>query len=480
MAKRKNKQQAHYLAAEKSHNQKAEDNPHVSIRMERVPIDQLKIYKNNPRKHPKSLIRKLKVSITEFGFILPVLVDTNGTVIAGHARVLAALELGIKKLPVIFADHLTAAQVKAFRLADNRLSEEASWDHQRLAIEFADLLEVGIDLEITGFDIPEIDFTFETLQHSADNTQDDEIPHPDLKNPPVSRLGDLWLLGGHRVLCGDALNEACYDRLLDGEFARQVIADPPYNVKVKGHIRVSEKRDHEEFIMASGEMSDKEFTEFLIDAIINLTKFSQDGSVHYIFMDWRHLPQLQAVCEHLYHEQLNLCIWVKNNGGMGSFYRSRHELVLVCKNGTAMHLNNIQLGKYGRNRTNVWEYTGTNSFGPDRQENLDLHPTVKPVAMIADAILDSSAPGDAILDPFLGSGTLIMAAEKTGRKGRGMELDPRYVDVAVKRWQDFTGQQAIHAELGLTFDQIRDQGRSGLKLLPPPSTYVPEGGQSHE
>ncbi|WP_339631180.1 DNA methyltransferase [uncultured Sneathiella sp.] len=480
MARSKKLAKSQAVVTSKLHNQVVGNNLHVSIWIEHVSIDELRPYQNNPRKHSNKQIRKLKRSIREYGFIIPVLADRDGTIISGHARVLAALELCLKKLPVIFADHLTPFQVKGFRLLDNRLSEEALWNRERLKIEFAEFLEAGIDLESTGFDIPEIDFTFETVEHSADNTQDDEIPQPDLKNPPVSQLGDLWLCGGHRVLCGDALNEACYLHLLGDEFARQVITDPPYNVKVKGHIRVSEKGDHKEFIMASGEMSDTEFTKFLTDAIINLTESSQDGSVHYIFMDWRHLSQLQAVCDRLYTEQLNLCVWVKNNGGMGSFYRSQHELVLVCKNGTATHLNNIQLGKYGRNRTNVWEYTGANSFGPDRQENLDLHPTVKPVAMIADAILDSSAPGDIILDPFLGSGTLIIAAEKTGRKGRGMELDPHYVDVAIKRWQDFTGQQAIHAELGLTFDQIKDQGRSGLKLLPPPSTFLTEGGQSHE
>lgn len=480
MARKKKVAKSQAVVTNKLHNQIVGNNLHVSIRMEHLPIDQLKLYKDNPRKHSNKQIRKLKRSIHEYGFIIPVLADRDGTIISGHARVLAAKELGLEKLPVIFADHLTPAQAKAFRLADNRLSDEASWDHERLAIEFADLLEAGIDLEITGFDIPEIDFTFETVLHSADNAQDDEVPAPDLSNQPVTQFDDLWLCGGHRIMCGNALKEPCYQHLLDGKFARQVITDPPYNVKVNGHIRVSEKGNHDEFMMASGEMSDTEFTKFLTDAIINLAKFSQDGSVHYIFMDWRHLPQLLAVCDRLYTEQLNLCVWVKNNGGMGSFYRSRHELVLVCQNGTAKHLNNIQLGKYGRNRTNVWEYAGANSFGPDRQENLDLHPTVKPVAMIADAILDSSAPGDIILDPFLGSGTLIIAAEKAGRKGRGMELDPHYVDVAIKRWQDFTGQQAIHAELGLTFDQIKDQGRSGLKLLPPPSTFLTEEGQSHE
>lgn len=480
MARKNKVAKSHSLVTNKFHNQDAGNNLHVSVEMTYMQIGQLKPYKNNPRKYPKSLIRKLKVSFTKFGFILPVLVDSDGTVIAGHARLLAAQELGLEELPVIFADHLTSAQVKAFRLADNRLSEEALWDQERLAIEFAGLLEVGIDLEITGFDIPEIDFTFETQQLSADNTQDNEVPAPDLDHPPVTQLGDLWLLGGHRVLCGDALNEACYEHLLGDELARQIITDPPYNVKVKGHIRVSETSNHEEFMMASGEMSDKEFTEFLTDAVINFTQYGQDGSVHYIFMDWRHLSQLQAVCDRLYTEQLNLCVWVKSNGGMGSFYRSQHELILVCKKGTAKHLNNVQLGKFGRNRTNVWEYAGANSFGPDRQETLDLHPTVKPVALIADAILDSSAPGDIILDPFLGSGTLIIAAEKTSRSGRGMELDPHYVDVAIKRWQDFTGQPAIHSELGLTFDEIKEQGRPGLKLLPPPSSYSMQGADSHE
>lgn len=468
------------FVADKFHNQKDRSRDRLLGSVEYVLGDQLHPHANNPRDHPAQQIQKLKNNIIKFGIVNPILIDGENNIIAGHARLIALQHLEVKEIPALRIEHLNADEIRAYRIADNRLAEDASWNEDKLAVEINILKDLKFDLSLTGFEVPEVDLIIQDQLQSVGQTPEEEIPPPNLDKPPISHTGDLWLLDWHRIICGDAREESVYSRLMRGSKASLVIADPPYNVKVKGHIRVSEKAGHGEFPMASGEMSDDEFICFLSAFITNIIAFSKDGSLHYIFMDWRHLHQLQTVCDRHYHEQLNLVVWVKNNGGMGSLYRSQHELVVVYKKGTAKHRNNIQLGKYGRNRTNVWNYAGTNSFGPNRQESLDLHPTVKPVDMIADAILDSSVPGDIILDPFLGSGTMIIAAEKTGRVGYGMELDTQYVDVSIRRWQDYTGKQAVHAETGMTFDEMVQRGRPGIKLLPSPSAFAPTGGQSHE
>jgi len=233
-----------------------------------------------------------------------------------------------------------------------------------------------------------------------------------------------------------------------------VFTDPPYNVPVNGHICGLGKVQHEEFIMASGEMSEADFTDFLTRVAMNLAAFSVDGSIHYICMDWRHIVELSAAGRSAYSELKNLVVWNKDNGGMGAFYRSKHEFVFVFKNGTAAHINNFSLGQHGRYRTNVWDYAGVNTLKADRDEELAMHPTVKPVEMVADAIRDCSRRGGVILDAFSGSGTTIMAAEQTGRRARAIELDPRYVDVAVRRWQKATGGTATLAGSGTTFDDL--------------------------
>jgi DNA modification methylase len=269
-------------------------------------------------------------------------------------------------------------------------------------------------------------------------------------------LGDVWLLHRHRVLCGSALDAAVFAALMGAEQAAMVFTDPPYNVRIDGHASGLGAVHHRPFPMASGEMDSAEFTAFLAKAFRNLAAFSVDGSLHYIFMDWRHVEDLLAASREPYGEPKNLCVWVKDNAGMGSLYRSQHELVFVFKNGRNGHRNNVQLGQFGRNRTNVWRYPGANSFARCGEEgNLSaLHPTVKPVAMVADAMLDCSARGDIVLDAFLGSGTTVIAAERTGRRCFGMELDPGYVDTIVRRWQVLTGGSARHAASGRSFDDL--------------------------
>lgn len=480
MAKVKTLSKPQSFVVNKSHNQKPKTPERPLGELEYLPTDQLHPHTNNPRDHSPKQLQKLGKIILKNGFMMPILIDSKNNIISGHARLIAAKNLGMPEVPTLRIEHLDDDEIRAFRIADNRIAEDGEWNFAALALELEELVSIDFDLSLTGFEIPEIDIIIQDQLQSVDQAPEEEIPPPDLDKPPVSEIGDFWLLGQHRIICGDAREESVYSHLMRGTMAVLVITDPPYNVKVNGHIRVSDKAGHDEFAMASGEMPFVEFSDFLRSSFTNTIDYSQDGSLHYIFMDWRHLQQLQTVCDQLYSEQINLCIWVKSNGGMGSFYRSQHELVVVYKKGAGKHRNNIQLGMHGRNRTNVWEYAGANSFGPDRRESLDLHPTVKPVEMIADAILDASAPGDIILDPFLGSGTLLIAAEKTDRIGRGMELDPRYVDVSIRRWQEYTGKQARHAETGMTFDEIEQHGRPEIKLLSPPATFEPSGGQSHD
>ena len=282
------------------------------------------------------------------------------------------------------------------------------------------------------------------------------MPEPEFDQEPVTKPGDLWLLGKHRLICGNSLRESTYRELLGSRRAAMVFTDPPFNVRIDGHATGNGAIRHREFAMASGEMSEAEFFSFLNNFFRLMAGYSANNSVHYNCMDWRHAGDIIAAGKQNYDEFLNLCVWVKNQGGMGSFYRSQHELVFVFRKGKGPHRNNIQLGQFGRNRTNVWQYPGIQTLSKQSEEGnlLALHPTVKPIAMVADAILDCSARGEIVLDAFLGSGTTLMAAERVGRICCGIEIDPIYVDVAIRRWQKYTGEAAIHATTGKRFDEI--------------------------
>ena len=418
-------------------------------------ISELKPYKNNARTHSKKQVKQIAASIEQFGFVNPPLIDEDGNIIAGHGRVLAAKELGLKTVPTITITHLTPEQIKAYRLTDNKLAELAGWDDDILKIEFQHLQEFAdvLDLTVTGFEVAEIDIL---LANDQAGDEHDE-PFDDLVKPdPVSRSGDLWHLGNHKILCGSALEAGDYARLMGGDQARMIFTDPPYNVRVKD-ISGLGKHKHAEFAMASGEMDRAEFLAFLGTALGHMADYSTDGSIHFVCMDWRHIEELVAAGREVYSELKNICVWAKDNGGMGSLYRSQHEFVAVFKNGAAPHVNNIQLGKHGRYRTNLWKYAGQNTFHAGREEDLAAHPTVKPTALVADAILDCSAPTGIILDPFGGSGTTILAAESAGRHARLIELEPVYVDVAIRRWQKMTGKDAIHTETGKTFTQTEQE-----------------------
>jgi DNA modification methylase len=418
-------------------------------------ISELKPDPRNPRRHGPKQVLQIANSISAFGFNVPVLVDSNLTIVAGHGRLLACQQLGWDKVPTISLGHLSAAQAKAFLIADNRLTENSEWDDRLLAAQLKELslLDLDFNLEVIGFDMGEIDLRIESLS-APDDAEDpiDQVPPPG--GPAVTVPGDLWRLGDHRLFCGSALEAATYETLLAGDKASLVFTDPPYNVPVQGHVSGKGAVAHREFAMASGEMNEAQFTEFLHKAFKQLAKHSAPGSVHFVCMDWRHVGELSAASKDAYSSLINICVWVKHNGGMGSLYRSQHEFVFVFKNGDVPHRNNVQLGAYGRNRTNVWNYRGINDFGRETEEGnlLAMHPTVKPVALVSDAILDCSARGDIVLDAFLGSGTTLIACERIGRRGYGIELDPLYVDTAIRRWQKLTGKKAVNAD-GQSFDE---------------------------
>ena len=423
------------------------------------PIAALTLDPNNPRRHSRHQVRQIARSIEAFGFNVPVLVDPQGRVLAGHGRMLAALALRWHEVPTICLAHLTDAQAKAFMIADNRLTEHSTWDERLLGEQLKDLTDVDLtfQLEATGFDMGEIDLLIEGLPPTSEETEDPADQLPTLSpGPPVSNHGDLWHLDRHRLVCGTALDETVYERLLSQARATMVFTDPPYNVRIPHHAGGLGRVKHPNFMMASGEMTEAEFTTFLTQALTHLARVTADGALIYVCMDWRHLGELLAAGHAALTALKNVCVWDKGTGGMGSLYRSQHELVFVFKSGTAAHRNNIALGQYGRYRTNVWTYASVTSFGRAGEEGtlLTLHPTVKPVAMVADAILDASARHDLVLDPFLGSGTTLLAAERTGRICYGGELDPLYVDTAIRRWQKWTGQQARHAISGRLFDDL--------------------------
>lgn len=423
-------------------------------RLESMAVADLRSHDRNPRTHSKKQVEQIAESIRRFGFTNPVLVDRDGQVIAGHGRIEAAKLLGMATVPVLRLEHMTEAEKRAYIIADNRLAELAGWDNDLLALELAAVAELDsdFDLALTGFDVAEIEALLNGLE--AGEQREEEPVHVDEHAPVVSRVGDMWQLGDHALICGDATDPEVYRRLLDQEKAQMVFTDPPYNVPVNGHICGLGKVQHDEFVMASGEMTEEQFTTFLRTVSSNLAAFSDDGSIHYVCMDWRHMGELLAAGRSAYSELKNLVVWNKDNGGMGAFYRSKHELVFVFKNGSAPHINNFGLGQHGRYRTNVWDYAGVNSLKADRDEELAMHPTVKPVAMVADAIRDCSRRGGIVLDAFSGSGTTIIAAEQTGRRARAIELDPRYVDVAIRRWQQLTGGSAKLVGTDSSFDEL--------------------------
>ena len=418
--------------------------PKRHLAVETFPIGSIRRYEKNPRQHRRRDLEMLKASIREHGFTNPILVDEEKVIIAGHGRLTAATELGLPELPVIILCGLTEAQKKALRIADNKIALESSWSPEILADELASLALEDIDLSLTGFE----DIELEKIL-TPDFGEPDDPPLPPAPDEPTSRPGDLYRLGDHLLFCGDALDQASYEPLLEGRKADMVFSDFPYNVPVRGHVSGKGKVTHGEFRMASGEMSREEFARFLASATTLCRSQSRDGSLHYLCCDWRMVRALIEAGEDNLGTLFNLVVWAKANGGMGSFYRSQHEMIAIFKNGAGRHVNNIQLGRLGRDRSNVWHYPGATGFSKTRKRDLADHPTIKPVRMVADAIRDASNPGDLILDPFGGAGTTLIAAQKVGRKAALIEIEPKYVDVTLRRFRDETGIDPIRLTTSL-------------------------------
>ncbi len=436
------------------------------LEIEHLSLAALKPYggSGNARTHSPKQIAEIASSIKAFGFNNPVLIDKAGTIIAGHGRVEAAKKLGLETVPVIRLEHLTDAQKRAYILADNKLAEKAGWDREILAIELQHLtsLDIDFDVTVTGFEMAEIDLLLGEVDAKPD--ADDIVP-PTQSGPAVTRPGDLWQIGPHRLICGDATDLKISARLLDGERAQMIFTDPPYNVKIDGHVSGLGAVKHREFAFASGEMSEAEFTEFLEKVFANLALRAADGAIHFVCMDWRHMGEVLAAGKRTYSDLKNICVWNKTNGGMGSLYRSQHEMVFVFKSGTAPHINNVELGKHGRYRTNVWTYAGANTFSATREADLAMHPTVKPVALVADAILDCSRRKGIVLDAFAGSGTTLVAAGRTGRRGYGIELDPLYCDTILHRVSAIAKAEARLAATGQSFAEVAAERLSSSEFV---------------
>ncbi|MEZ5690014.1 MAG: DNA methyltransferase [Caenibius sp.] len=427
-------------------------------------IASLRPYERNARTHSKKQIKQIAASIERFGFTNPVLVSDDGEIIAGHGRVEAARKLGWTHVPTLALSHLSEAERRAYVLADNKLALNAGWDREILAIELQGLVDLEFDVELTGFSLAEIDLVLDEADEADPQGRDAaEDAVPQMTGDPVTRKGDLWTLGRHRLVCGDAQMEAAFEALMGHERADLVFTDPPYNVKIDGNVCGLGAVKHREFAFASGEMSEDQFTRFLTTTLSNTSSVMRDGAIAFVCMDWRHMSELLVAGRHAFTELKNLVVWNKTNGGMGAFYRSKHELVFVFKQGKSDHTNSFGLGETGRYRTNVWDYAGISSIGANRSEELAMHPTVKPVALIADAIRDCSRRGEIVLDCFGGSGSTLIAAEKTGRAARLVEYDPLYCDTIVQRWELLTGKRAILAASGQAFEDVAEQ-RLGLSL----------------
>jgi DNA modification methylase len=423
------------------------------LQIEYLSPHELNDYNRELRTIPETQITKSENLIQECGLSFPIPIGKENVVLHGQHFVEAARRMGIEQIPVIRHEHLSEEQERILRIALDRIPEESEWKKEEMALELTELQLVFPDLGTTGLDPDEISLFMDLIPD--EDTDDDTTTFMD--GPTVVQKGDLWDLGDHRLYNGDALEEESYQILMGDEKAQMCFTDSPYNVKIDGHVGNSGDIKHREFVQASGEMNVEQFTEFETRFHQHMASYSEDGAIIFSCMDWRHIREIMDAAAAANLDMINFCVWVKDNGGMGSLNRTKHELVFVFKNGKAKHINNVQLGSNGRYRTNIWQYAGVNSFGNDRMEELQMHPTVKPTQMVMDAIKDCSKRGGIILDPFGGSGTTLIAAEKTGRKARLIELDSLYCDTTIRRWQGLTGQDAVHVGTGKTYNETLEQ-----------------------
>ena len=431
----------------------------TNLAIEQMKTSALKPYSRNARTHSKKQIRQIAESIEAFGFNNPVLISDDNEIVAGHGRHAAAKHLGLETVPCVRLSHLSPAERRAYILADNKLALNAGWDQELLAFELEELKALEIDIELTGFTMPEIDIILDEVKSADPKGKDDiEDTLPDVPERATTKPGDVWVLGRHRLICGDARDPKVYEALLENEEVGLIFTDPPYNVPIARNVSGRGQVRHGDFAMAAGEMSREEFTQFLEEALGHAVSHCRDGAIAYVCMDWRHMGELQAAGERVFTELKNVCVWNKGIGGQGSFYRSQYELVFVFKVSEGRHVNNFGLGGGGRYRTNVWDYAGANGFSSSsRQADLGMHPTVKPVQMIKDALLDCSKRGDIVLDCFSGSGSTMVAAERSGRKARLIEYDPSYCDTIIERFERLTGQQAVLIATCQTFEGVAEE-----------------------
>ena len=438
--------------------------------VETIHIDQLRPFPKNARVHSKKQLRQIAKSIERFGFTNPVLISDDNEIVAGHGRVEAAKLLGFAEVPTLRLSHLGPQERRAYVIADNKLAMNAGWDREILATELQALIDVQFDAELTGFSLAEIDLVLDEARESSPTgtiaAEDAAVPLPD-PQAAVTRKGDVWVLDRHRLLCGDARERTAFEALMGGESAAMMFTDPPYNVPIDGHVCGLGRVRHREFAMGVGEMSAAAFTAFMSQTLGNAAASLTDGAIAFVCMDWRHMGELLAAGQAVFSELKNLCVWNKTNGGMGSFYRSKHELVFVFKKGMGRHTNAFGLGADGRYRTNVWDYAGVNAFRGGRDADLAMHPTVKPVALVADAIMDCSKRGDIVLDPFAGSGTTLIAAHKTGRRGHVIELDPSYCDQITRRFEQVTGKRATLLTSGHDFETVASERAADANRIEP-------------
>lgn len=435
------------------------------------PVEDIRSYKRKLRKRSRRWQAAMQASIKRFGLILPILIDQHGEIIGGEGVFETAKQCGFSEVPTVRIDHLNEPDIRLLRLALNRIGEESSWDTVELSEEWRDLQPIAMDLgyDVSGFTTPEIDSLLYQPPSKEQEDADDQQMEAGAPGSEVSRVGDLWVLGDHLVLCASSLEAANLKLLMGGDLARMVLTDQPYNVKIQGNVGGLGKHKHREFVQASGEMDEAEFTQFLTTSIATLAEFTCDGALLYMFMDWRHQWEILSGIRAAGLAMVNMAVWAKTSPALGAFYRSQHELCFIVRKGRAKHTNNIDLGRWGRTRSNVWNYAGVNSFGPGRDEQLAMHSTCKNVSMLVDAIRDASDRGEIVLDGFLGSGSTLIAAERTGRICRGLELDPLYVDTILRRWERVTGGTAILQATGETMEQVaqsRAQAKSPVSPRP--------------
>lgn len=430
--------------------------PRIEVR--EVAIAALRPARRQVRKVDPAQVERLTRAIAQFGFTVPILIR-GAEIIDGHARIAAAEALGLERVSAIDCSHLGEGEARTLRIAVNRLAEKGAWDIDELRIEMGELIDLEIDLDVTGFTLEEQDIILlDPL--GEDETGESECEPAPPPEVPVSRLGDRWVLGEHVIVCGNSLEAETYEALLGDQKVEVVLTDPPYNVPIKGNVSGLGKKVHDEFVMASGELDASQWQDFLDTLMVRMGENSATGAVIFAFMDWRSIHRLIEAALSAGLTYANLVVWYKQSGGMGGFYRSAHELVGVFCNGERPATNNIVLGAHGRDRTNVWSVPGANRRGSSAGAMLAKHATPKPVELCVDALLDVSRRGDLVLDAFLGSGTTLIAAEKCGRVCRAIELDPRFVDVAILRWEELTGEEAVHAASGETFAVVAEHRRT--------------------